>query len=87
MSEVTPTEQGAARGKECLVRLGQSLPAYPQPTNLVKPGGVPLDHPAVDAQAAAVGFETLGQQRLDAPSAVMGAMVISTPLRERLVLY
>src|SRR4051812_46343871 len=43
--------------------------AHTQPTELMEPANRPLDHPAIDTQATAVGRTPLRQLRVDPPVA------------------
>jgi hypothetical protein len=58
------------------VEVGAAFVARAQPFEGVEPGEAALDHPAVSAQAGAVGDPAAGDPRSDAPGAQLPAVAV-----------
>lgn len=56
--------------------IGIALPADAEPAELMQPGEAALHHPALGAEPRAVPFATAGDQRFDAASPELAAVLV-----------
>src|SRR2546425_4056 len=73
-SEQAPADQGIGQSHKGFVQFGTPFIATTQATELMQPGQSSFDHPARDAQSAAMWRVALGQYRLDTQRAQPRAM-------------